>query len=200
MAALMAQQGFTSSSRALEAPRGFTQVAAPQFNWNEITDELGKRFEISFNTYKPFACGIVSQPSMDACVQLKAMGYPLRNRIWYSGDGLPVASKEYRRIVNKSALAGFPREPKIKGARVPQHGTVTEYTTYKCRCKLCVDGYETHMSDRLGRPFVTRLRTVPAKQIHGTVACYKNGLCRCAPCSAANRQYKRSLRERQLAA
>jgi 2-methylcitrate dehydratase PrpD len=74
MAALMAQQGFTSSTKALEAPRGFIQVAAPQFNWNEITDELGKRFEISFNTYKPFACGIVSQPSMDACVQLKAMG------------------------------------------------------------------------------------------------------------------------------
>jgi 2-methylcitrate dehydratase PrpD len=70
----MAQQGFTSSVRALEAPRGLIQVAAPQFNWNEITDELGKRFEISFNTYKPFACGIVSQPSMDACAQLFRQG------------------------------------------------------------------------------------------------------------------------------
>ena len=43
-------------------------------DWNEITDELGQRFEISFNTYKPFACGIVIHPSIDACVQLREQG------------------------------------------------------------------------------------------------------------------------------
>ena len=42
--------------------------------WNEATDELGQRFEISFNTYKPFACGIVIHPSIDACVQLREQG------------------------------------------------------------------------------------------------------------------------------
>src|SRR5207249_4593146 len=34
-------------------------------------DELGARFEIAFNTYKPFACGIVIHPSIDGCVQLR---------------------------------------------------------------------------------------------------------------------------------
>lgn len=33
-----------------------------------------ERFEISFNSYKPFACGIVIHPSIDACVQLKEQG------------------------------------------------------------------------------------------------------------------------------
>jgi 2-methylcitrate dehydratase PrpD len=42
--------------------------------WNEATDELGQRFEISFNSYKPFACGIVIHPSIDACVQLREQG------------------------------------------------------------------------------------------------------------------------------
>lgn len=74
MAALMAQQGFTASPRAIEAPRGLAQVVAAECKWHEITDELGERFEISFNAYKPFACGIVSQPSMDACVQLHQRG------------------------------------------------------------------------------------------------------------------------------
>jgi 2-methylcitrate dehydratase PrpD len=37
-------------------------------------DELGRRFEISFNTYKPFACGIVIHPSIDACAQLREQG------------------------------------------------------------------------------------------------------------------------------
>ena len=74
LAALMAREGFTASKRALEAPRGFMQVASTKCDWNEITDELGSRFEISFNTYKPFACGIVIHPSIDACAQLRAQG------------------------------------------------------------------------------------------------------------------------------
>ena len=39
-----------------------------------MTGELGQRFEISFNTCKPFACGIVIHPSIDACAQLRAQG------------------------------------------------------------------------------------------------------------------------------
>ncbi len=74
MSALLASQGFTASGKALEAPRGFIQVASDKRAWNEITDELGQRFEISFNTYKPFACGIVIHPSIDACVQLRERG------------------------------------------------------------------------------------------------------------------------------
>jgi len=71
MSALLAKHGFTASPRALEAPRGFAQVVSTKCAWNEATDELGERFEISFNTYKPFACGIVVHPSIDACVQLR---------------------------------------------------------------------------------------------------------------------------------
>ena len=74
MSALLAKQGFTASPKALEAPRGWTQVVSTKYDWNEVTHELGKRFEISFNTYKPFACGIVIHPSIDACVQLRAQG------------------------------------------------------------------------------------------------------------------------------
>ena len=72
--ALLAANGFTASARALEAPRGFIQVVSDKRAWNEITDELGERFELSFNTYKPFACGIVIHPSIDACAQLREKG------------------------------------------------------------------------------------------------------------------------------
>lgn len=74
MAALLASKGFTASPRALEAPRGFVQVVSDKRAWHEVTDELGTRFEIGFNTYKPFACGIVIHPSIDACVQLREKG------------------------------------------------------------------------------------------------------------------------------
>ncbi len=74
LAALLAKHGFTASPKALEAPRGMMQTVSTKSDWNEITDELGSRFEISFNTYKPFACGIVIHPSIDACVQLRERG------------------------------------------------------------------------------------------------------------------------------
>jgi 2-methylcitrate dehydratase PrpD len=74
MAALMARHGFTASARALEAPRGLMQTFSTKCDWREITHELGERFEISFNTYKPFACGIVIHPSIDACIQLRQRG------------------------------------------------------------------------------------------------------------------------------
>ena len=74
MAALMAQHGYTASVRALEAPRGMMQTISTKHDWAEITDALGQRFEISFNTYKPFACGIVIHPSIDACARLRAQG------------------------------------------------------------------------------------------------------------------------------
>jgi 2-methylcitrate dehydratase PrpD len=72
--ALLAKGGFTASAKALEAPRGMIQTVSVKHDWNEITGDLGQRFEISFNTYKPFACGIVIHPTIDAATQLRAQG------------------------------------------------------------------------------------------------------------------------------
>jgi 2-methylcitrate dehydratase PrpD len=71
LAALMARHGYTASPRAIEAPRGWAQVLSTKCDWREASDALGERFEISFNTYKPFACGIVVHPAIDAAVQLR---------------------------------------------------------------------------------------------------------------------------------
>ena len=74
MSALLASQGYTASPKALEAPRGMMHTISTKNDWSEITHELGGRFEISFNSYKPFACGIVIHPSIDACAQLRQQG------------------------------------------------------------------------------------------------------------------------------
>ncbi|HUP98801.1 MAG TPA: MmgE/PrpD family protein [Usitatibacter sp.] len=72
--ALLAKHGYTASAKALEAPRGYIQTVSLKRDWTEITGELGRRFEISFNTYKPFACGIVIHPTIDAATQLRDKG------------------------------------------------------------------------------------------------------------------------------
>jgi 2-methylcitrate dehydratase PrpD len=71
LSAHLAQQNFTSSDRVLEAPRGFGSVMSAARNFDEVTKGLGEHFEISLNTYKPFACGIVIHPAIDGAVQLR---------------------------------------------------------------------------------------------------------------------------------
>jgi 2-methylcitrate dehydratase PrpD len=72
LAALLAQRGFTSSDQGIEAKRGFANVLSTRFEPEEITERLGETWELSLNTYKPFACGIVIHPIIDACIQLRA--------------------------------------------------------------------------------------------------------------------------------
>ena len=70
-AALLAQQNFTSSNQVIEAKRGFANVMSTRHDYSRITEGLGKTFEVTLNSYKPFACGIVIHPAIDGCVQLK---------------------------------------------------------------------------------------------------------------------------------
>lgn len=69
--ALMAQAGFDSSERVLEAPRGFACTMSDKQDWNEIVGDLGRHWESALNSYKPFACGIVIHPAIDGCIQLR---------------------------------------------------------------------------------------------------------------------------------
>ena len=71
VSALLAQAGFTASEVALEGFDGWAQAMSTRHDWNEVTGELGSRYEIALNTYKPFACGIVAHPAIDAAIQLR---------------------------------------------------------------------------------------------------------------------------------
>ncbi|MBL8333222.1 MAG: MmgE/PrpD family protein [Rubrivivax sp.] len=142
MAALMAQHGFTASPRALEAPRGLVQVASTKCDWREATDELGQRFEISFNTYKPFACGIVIHPAIDAAVQLRERG---------------VRPEQVQRIelrVHSLVL-------ELTGKKEPKDGLQGKFSVYHgCAAGLMVGraGEDEYHDDFVTRPDVDALR------------------------------------------
>jgi 2-methylcitrate dehydratase PrpD len=70
-AAMLASKDFTSSDRGIEASRGFAFVLSPARNFSAIEKDLGKTWEITENTYKPFPCGIVIHPVIDGCIQLR---------------------------------------------------------------------------------------------------------------------------------
>ena len=72
MAALLAREGFTTGRYPLEGPRGFAAVTAAAYDLKKLTAGLGETYELSVNAYKPFPCGIVVHPTIDACMQLRA--------------------------------------------------------------------------------------------------------------------------------
>jgi 2-methylcitrate dehydratase PrpD len=72
LSALLAQQGFTASEVAIEGFDGWGQAVSTRHDWAEVTQGLGERYELALNTYKPFACGIVAHPAIDAAIQLRA--------------------------------------------------------------------------------------------------------------------------------
>jgi 2-methylcitrate dehydratase PrpD len=142
MSALLAQHGFTASARALEAPRGFVQVVSDKRAWHEVTDELGSRFEISFNTYKPFACGIVIHPSIDACVQLRERG---------------IAPGQVTRI----ELRVHPLVLELTGKKEPRDGLEAKFSVYHGCAAGLVFGRagEAEFADAIvNRPDVVALR------------------------------------------
>jgi 2-methylcitrate dehydratase PrpD len=70
-AALLAQRGFTSAPTMIEGRRGLAAVASPAAEPDLMVDELGSRWELEANAFKPYACGIVSHAIIDAAIELR---------------------------------------------------------------------------------------------------------------------------------
>jgi 2-methylcitrate dehydratase PrpD len=70
-AALLARRGFTASATTLEGTRGYARVLSDRQHWDAPLAGLGQRFEITSNTFKPYACGLVIHPCIDGCLQLR---------------------------------------------------------------------------------------------------------------------------------
>jgi 2-methylcitrate dehydratase PrpD len=80
-AALMAEAGFTAGLNGLEGKSGFFSTFCTTPNLDAMIGDLGTRFELARNTYKPYPCGIVIHPIIDACLALRAAYQPDPERI-----------------------------------------------------------------------------------------------------------------------
>ncbi len=71
LAALLAERGFDSTQEIVEGQRGFSRiysdVAAPE----QLTAGLGETWLIESNGHKPYACGVVLHPLIDAVIALR---------------------------------------------------------------------------------------------------------------------------------
>lgn len=68
LAATLAANGINSSPEILEGNLGFTRVYSTTQNLDSLTKELGREWLITKNGYKPYSCGVVLHPLIDACI------------------------------------------------------------------------------------------------------------------------------------
>jgi 2-methylcitrate dehydratase PrpD len=143
-AALLARSGFTSSEKAIEAPRGFAQVFWPGSDPAPIVENLGRAYEVSYNIYKPFACGIVLHAPIDGCIQVRN-----ENSI----DPTKIARVEL--TVNPAVID-------ITGNPAPASGLESKFSVFHSAAVALIDGAagELQFSDeRVAAPLVLRLRS-----------------------------------------
>jgi 2-methylcitrate dehydratase PrpD len=122
LAALLASKNFTSSNEGIEGRRGFANVLATARNYDEITQKLGDTWEISLNTYKPFACGIVEHPAIDGCIQL-------RNEHKLKGDEIESISLKVHPLVLE-----------LTGKKTPQTGLEGKFSVYHSSAVAVIHG------------------------------------------------------------
>jgi 2-methylcitrate dehydratase PrpD len=72
LSALLAAQNFDGPLAPLDGVRGFLNVMGEKPDLAGINAEFGKHWEMALNTYKPYPCGIVLNPVIEACLQLSA--------------------------------------------------------------------------------------------------------------------------------
>jgi 2-methylcitrate dehydratase PrpD len=122
LAALLAERGFDSTQEIIEGKKGFARiysdVAAPE----QLIAGLGQSWMIETNGHKPYACGVVLHPLIDAVIAL-------RNR-----DGVdPAAVSEITLRVNPLVLS-------ITGVVEPSTGLQSKFSTLHSAAVALIDG------------------------------------------------------------
>ena len=70
LASMLASKGFNSSEEILEGSLGFTRIFSSTQHNAAITAGLGRTWQITGNGYKPYACGVVLHPLIDAMIEV----------------------------------------------------------------------------------------------------------------------------------
>jgi 2-methylcitrate dehydratase PrpD len=141
-AALLAQQGFTSSESSIEGKRGFAHVLSTSVDLSRCGEGLGERYELLQNTYKPYACGLVIHPVIDACVQARAEGVE-------AGDVARIDAQVHPMVLE------------LTGKTAPRSGLEGKFSVFHAAAVALIDGAgtEREFSDaRVNAPDVVALR------------------------------------------
>lgn len=144
LAVLLAERDLTAPRDVLRASRGFFTVLSPRAHSpGSILDGLGSRWELLDNTFKPYPCGIVCHPSIDAAVALSG-------RLGGVGNAERIVARVHQLV------------PELTGNMDPEDGLQARFSTAHGIAVGLADGHvglPQYADDRVTDHDVTALRS-----------------------------------------
>ncbi|MBP1714187.1 MAG: hypothetical protein H6Q42_2390 [Deltaproteobacteria bacterium] len=115
LAALLAKKDFTCPSNMLEGAKGFAEALGDDdTKLNRMAKDLGGKYEILNNTFKPYAACLLTHPTIDGVFELK-------NRYHLKADDVDELSCEVARFCLDAA-----------GQKEPKTGLAGKFSIYYC--------------------------------------------------------------------
>lgn len=142
LSAMLAGRGFTASTEVLEGRRGFCAVTASEYNLERATVGLGDEYLLLQNGIKPYACGVVTHPTIDGVRRLRD-----RFRL-KPGDVLEIEAKVH------------PLVRELTGKKSPRTGLEGKFSIYFCAAIALIEGNarESQFTDeKVSRPDVVAM-------------------------------------------
>jgi 2-methylcitrate dehydratase PrpD len=122
LAALLAERGFDSTQEIIEGKKGFARIYSDSAEPEHLIADLGEGWLIESNGHKPYACGVVLHPLIDAVITL-------RNR-----ERIDPAT------VIEIALRVHPLVLSITGVVEPSTGLQSKFSTRHSAAVALIDG------------------------------------------------------------
>ena len=71
LSAILAQRGFTCAPNIIEGKKGFVEVLGDHSKLEPMVKNLGKRYEVLRDTFKPYAACLLTHPAIDAIIEMR---------------------------------------------------------------------------------------------------------------------------------
>lgn len=143
LAAVLASFGFDATEQIFEGRRGFNAVLSSGQHLERLTNDLGQRWEFANNGIKPYACGVVTHPVIDAVRRL-------RDREGLTANQVEAISARVHPLVLE-----------LTGKHEPEMGLEGKFSIFHCAAIALIEGHArpAQFSDEaVRRPEAVELR------------------------------------------
>jgi len=144
LSALLAQKNFTCAPNMLEGPKGFAEALGDEdTDLKRMVKNLGKKYEILNNTFKPYAACLLTHPTIDGVFELK-------NRYKFKADDIDEVSCEIARFCLDAA-----------GQKEPKTGLAGKFSIYHCAALPLIEesaGEDKFTDQKVQNPQMIALR------------------------------------------
>ena len=122
LSALLAQRGFTCAPNIIEGKKGYLEALGDESRLEPMVENLGRKYEVLNNTFKPYASCLMTHPTIDAVLEM-------RNKYHLRPEDIAEISCDVSKFCLDSA-----------GQAEPKTGLAGKFSTYYCAALAMAEG------------------------------------------------------------